>query len=971
MARVLVHGWLLMLLVLGAAVPAAAESYLTLAVGSDDDSLYVYDQDGGLRWSYATGGNVGTVAVSADGKYIAAGSASGTVYLFALDGTKLWEKSVSLSPVLQGRPVVAMSDDAAYIAAAGTDALYVYTFAGALHWSVTGQRTCVDIASDGSYLTVTALDPHPGEFELFTMGSAVPLWTRGLTRQVTDVVVANSGDVAACTRDDIYLYNSTGAQVWTYGHPKWGELRDFLHPAIAADGTRVAVASDDISDRHGCVLCYFDDQYDGSAGWAASDGTPVWTYVPSPDVAGNDFYRLAMGSDSGTMLTGGSPSADGTYVFEPGSNVPIKRYSCGSPRGVGITADGRYGVAGNSSGTVYCLDREAASPLWSVSAGTYVISAAIAYCEDPDWDGYDNDADNCPGVYNPDQSDVDEDGVGDLCDNCPDVADVDQGDPDEDGWGNPCDNCPEESNPGQDDGDEDTVGDVCDNCPTEFNAEQVDGDGDEVGDVCDNCPEDYNPEQIDVDEDGVGDLCDNCPDEFNADQNDADDDGLGDVCDNCSEVENPGQEDQDDDDVGDVCDNCVERENSGQEDLDDDGLGDVCDNCALTANPDQANGDGDEAGNACDNCPDDYNPGQIDIDQDGRGNVCDNCYNVSNPDQNDDDDDGRGDVCDNCPHHDNYNQEDGDDDDVGDVCDNCLDQSNTDQADADDDEVGDVCDNCPNGANANQADADGDGVGDVCDNCPDDSNSDQANSDPDQLGDVCDNCPYVENGDQADEDEDEVGDLCDNCLSTHNPDQANDDSDSLGNVCDNCPGHTNPGQEDGDGDTVGDECDNCYEIENANQADADQDGVGDICECRRANLDELGRIDMADLSILAQYWLMIGDWPGDTNLDLEVEYADLHNLAENWLRFCCPECWTWTYQCWGDADGDDEIGAGDLQAVYDSMNKCYPDAEYNACADFDRDGCVRTTDLNRLVNHWPPTPLPGPCPPGGTWPPGS
>lgn len=35
---------------------------------------------------------------------------------------------------------------------------------------------------------------------------------------------------------------------------------------------------------------------------------------------------------------------------------------------------------------------------------------------DKDWDGVPEDIDNCPGWYNPDQSDIDGDGIGDICD---------------------------------------------------------------------------------------------------------------------------------------------------------------------------------------------------------------------------------------------------------------------------------------------------------------------------------------------------------------------------------------------------------------------------------------------------------------------------------------------------------------------------------------------------------------------------
>jgi hypothetical protein len=121
-----------------------------------------------------------------------------------------------------------------------------------------------------------------------------------------------------------------------------------------------------------------------------------------------------------------------------------------------------------------------------------------------DGDGIPDYRDNCPSVYNPDQSDLDEDGLGDVCDP----------DDDNDGVLDAVDNCPFDANPDQIDIDQDGIGDVCD--PSN---EIPDTDGDLVTDDIDNCPSVHNPDQLDNDGDGAGDACD--PDDDN--------DGLADL----------------------------------------------------------------------------------------------------------------------------------------------------------------------------------------------------------------------------------------------------------------------------------------------------------------------------------------------------------------------------------------------------------------------------------------------------------
>ncbi len=200
---------------------------------------------------------------------------------------------------------------------------------------------------------------------------------------------------------------------------------------------------------------------------------------------------------------------------------------------------------------------------------------------DFDGDGYDFEDDNCPAIFNPDQSDLDGDSLGDVCDNCPMAA-----------------------NPGQADLDRDGAGDACDE----------DDDGDGVADLADNCPITPNPDQADLDGDSIGDACDA----------DNDNDGIDDEFDNCPSTANPDQSDPDGDGLGDACDICPNAADPLQQETDGDGLGDACDPCP--ADPlDDWEGDG-VCGNL-EHCPDLENPGQLD--SDGWNRVFDFDYSLN------------------------------------------------------------------------------------------------------------------------------------------------------------------------------------------------------------------------------------------------------------------------------------------------------------------------------------------------------
>lgn len=128
---------------------------------------------------------------------------------------------------------------------------------------------------------------------------------------------------------------------------------------------------------------------------------------------------------------------------------------------------------------------------------------------DYDNDGIQNDRDNCPLIYNPDQSDTDEDKIGDACDNCPTFKNPNQLDKNNDGVGDVCE-----------DEDKDGIVNILDNCPNYSNPNQRDENANGIGDTCE-----------DFDNDGVINDKDNCINNYNPDQGDKDKDRIGDPCD--------------------------------------------------------------------------------------------------------------------------------------------------------------------------------------------------------------------------------------------------------------------------------------------------------------------------------------------------------------------------------------------------------------------------------------------------------
>ncbi len=193
------------------------------------------------------------------------------------------------------------------------------------------------------------------------------------------------------------------------------------------------------------------------SGWVVTDpGCRDMTVADNEEAA--DFGMFELGSISGTVFN----DNDGNGVQDAGDlgvnesdgwGIGLDSDGDGSIDIWTSIVDGAYSFTGLATGTytVYVSPPNAYWAQTTTDPGPFVIVSGsdfenVNFGEqyqpvDTDNDGVNNDADNCPYTYNPDQADWDGDGVGDVCDNCPQYDNGGQEDSDNppDGVGDSCD----------------------------------------------------------------------------------------------------------------------------------------------------------------------------------------------------------------------------------------------------------------------------------------------------------------------------------------------------------------------------------------------------------------------------------------------------------------------------------------------------------------------------------------------------
>jgi alpha-tubulin suppressor-like RCC1 family protein len=222
----------------------------------------------------------------------------------------------------------------------------------------------------------------------------------------------------------------------------WGQSYGQLPVQVGSDNNWVSISAGNyhmIALKSDGTLWAWGSNSDGQLG--LGDTTPR----VSPVQVGSDnkWVSISAGWDHTVAL-----KSDGTlwaWGYNGSGQLGLGDTTNGlSPVQVGpdhkwvlISAGGIHTTALKSDGTLWAWGNNYFGQLGDGT--TIERHSPIQVGTDTDSDGIPDIIDNCPSVYNPDQTDTDGDDIGDACDNCPNVYNPNQADTDEDLLGDTCD----------------------------------------------------------------------------------------------------------------------------------------------------------------------------------------------------------------------------------------------------------------------------------------------------------------------------------------------------------------------------------------------------------------------------------------------------------------------------------------------------------------------------------------------------
>lgn len=339
----------------------------------DKNEIALIDSSSGNKlWSYPTQKEwVGGVALSDDGKYLAALS-SRHVYLFDTDsGKPLWQYEFDQSSPIGGGPRgsgIAISGDGGKIfAATGMEVALFNKGNNKPLWKYQAPALAVAVSKDGSRLAAAAVKQGPGEGE-----NVVFLWEAKNNKPVREFRADSNFHDVSLSADGKYLAASTGcpdrkAYLFSKDSDKpliRSEQLTYDSPVsksrISADGSLVAYATE--GGPNSSVVVFF----------SKNSTKPMWKFDNQKQ---NSSRAMSLTPDGGYI--GVATMKGDVYLLEKDSSRPIKSWQIESSVGaLDIADDASFIALGGSDDKVWILSREGGEK--KIEVNEFVQSLDIA-----------------------------------------------------------------------------------------------------------------------------------------------------------------------------------------------------------------------------------------------------------------------------------------------------------------------------------------------------------------------------------------------------------------------------------------------------------------------------------------------------------------------------------------------------------------------------------------------------------------
>jgi outer membrane protein assembly factor BamB len=311
--------------------PAIADDG-TIYVGSDDDSFYAINNDGTLKWSFATGGNIrNSPSIAMDGT-IYIGSDDDNLYALNPDGTQKWAFDTGGNVNVTSSAIGA---DGTIYTGGSADTLFALNPDGTEKWNYPADGDILSIALTGNILYFT----HNGGRNIVSVNAtngalnwSLPhgAFTGGSMAIDADNTVYFQGDLGGGA-GKIWAIKSDGTEKWSFpltGSASRGGV------VLSSDGTLYA-STKETSDHFRAIN--------------SADGTEKWSYTTQ----GKLSAAAAVDSD-GNVYIGGED--DSLYVLDSSGNLKFEFATGGNIWGSAtIGTDGTV-YFGSYDGNLYAME---------------------------------------------------------------------------------------------------------------------------------------------------------------------------------------------------------------------------------------------------------------------------------------------------------------------------------------------------------------------------------------------------------------------------------------------------------------------------------------------------------------------------------------------------------------------------------------------------------------------------------------